>query len=74
MGIRERIISGLIKVSFRLEGFFPQFIKFYLNRKLREYEKKEVLTDYNIKAKRRGKYHYSFEVDLFLNIKETEVR
>ena len=70
MEIRELIISGLIKVSFRFERFFPQFIKLFLNRKLEEYREKGVLTDYKVKTKRRGKYHYSLEVDLYVNVKK----
>ena len=69
MGLRERIASGFIRFSFKFERFSPQFIKFFLNRKFEEYKQKGVLTDYKVKSKRRGKYHYSFEVDLFLNRK-----
>lgn len=70
MEIRELIISSFIKVSFRFERFFPQFIKLFLNRRLGEYKDKGVLTEYKVKTKRRGKYHYSFEVDLFVNLKK----
>lgn len=66
----ERVLSGFIKFSFRLEMFFPQLIKFFLNRKLKEYKENGALTDYNVKTKRKGKYHYIFEVDLFPNIKK----
>ncbi len=70
MGMKERLLSGLIKLSFRFERFFPQFIKFFLNRKLKEYKEKGTFTDFKVKARRKGKYHYSFEVDLFLKIEE----
>ena len=70
MGLRERITSGFIKFSFKFERFSPQFIKLFLNRKLKEYKKKGALTDYGVKAKRKGKYHYLFEVDLFLKIEK----
>jgi len=73
MKIGEHIASLLIKSSFRLERFFPQFVRFFLNRKLKEYKKKGVISDYKVKAKRKGKYHYLFEVDLFLKL-EREVR
>ena len=37
-----------------------------MKRKLKEYKEKEILADYQVKSKRRGKYHYTFVVDLFL--------
>ena len=70
MTLIERITSHLIKFSFKFERFFPQFIKFFLNRKLKEYKQMGALTDYRVKAKRRGRYHYLFEVDLFLKIEK----
>lgn len=69
MGIDEKFASGLVKFSFKLERFFPKFIKFYLNRKLKEYKKKGLITDYKVKARRKEKHHYFFEISLFL---ETE--
>ena len=70
MGIIESSVSVLVKLAFRFEMLFPQFIKFLLNRKLKEYKEKGEITDYKVKAKRKGKYHYSFEVDLFLKNKK----
>ena len=70
MGLRDWTASNLIKFSFKFERFFPQFIKFYLNRKLNEYKQRDILTDYYVKAKRKGKYHYTFEVDLILGNKK----
>jgi len=60
------MISDFGWFSFRFERFFPHFIRFFLNRKLNEIKKASVLTDYEGTAKRKGKYHYLFEVDLFL--------
>jgi hypothetical protein len=62
------LLSSLIKFSFRLEFFFPQFIKFFISRKLKEYQEKGVLADYKVRAKRKGRHHYFFELDLFVNI------
>ena len=64
VGITARVASGLIKLAFSLERFSPQFVKFFLNRKLKEYKKKDAITSYKVKAGRKGKYHYLFEVDL----------
>lgn len=70
MGIIEDISSGLVRFFFRLERFFPRFVKFSLSRKLKEYKEEGVIADYKVKAKREGKYHYSFQVDLFLEVEE----
>ncbi len=70
MSLKEAFFSSLIRFSFRFERFFPRFITLFLNRRLKEYKQKGALTDYRVKAKRRGKYHYNFEVDLFLNKSE----
>ena len=66
MGIIESSVSVFVKLAFRFEIFFPEVLKFFLNRKLKEYKRKGVITDYEVKAKRKGKYHYFLEVDLFL--------
>jgi len=68
MGFRVRITSNLVKFSFRLERLFPQFIKFFINRKLKEYKNRGLISAYKVKAKRRGKYRYSFNINLLLVI------
>ena len=67
MGIIESASSVLIKIAFRFEIFYPQAINFFLNRKLKEYKNKGTITDYKIKTKRKGKYHYFMEMDLFID-------
>jgi hypothetical protein len=37
---------------------------------LKDYKEKGLIEDYKVKSKRRGKYHYIFDVDLFLNIEK----
>ncbi len=68
MGIIESGVSVFVKLAFRFEIFFPQVFKLFLDRKLNEYKRKGVITDYEVKAKRMGKYHYFLEMDLFPNI------
>ena len=70
MGIIENSVSVFVKLAFRFEIFFPQVFKFFLNRKLKEYKKKGVITDYKVKAKRKGKYHYFLEVDLLPKVQK----
>jgi hypothetical protein len=70
MRVREHVTSGLVRLSFRFERFFPQFIKLFLNRRLKEYKKKGIIAGYRVKAQRKGRNHYRLEVDLTLKIGE----
>lgn len=67
MGFIESSISVAMKIALRFEIFYPQAIRLFLNRKLKEYKGKGKLTDYKVKTKRIGKYHYFLEIDLFIN-------
>ena len=67
MGIIESSFSVFVKLGFRFEIFVPQALKIFLNRKLKEYKGSGVISDYEVKTKRIGKYHYFLEMDLFLN-------
>jgi hypothetical protein len=55
-----------MRVAWRFEFFFPQFAGFYIRRKLKQYKDKQLIANYKVKSRRRGKYSYSFDVDLFL--------
>jgi hypothetical protein len=66
MGILSSATSVFAKIAFRFEIFFPQLIGFFVGRKLKEYKAKGLIEDYHVKSKRRGKYHYLFDMDLFL--------
>ncbi len=70
MGIFEGTVSVFTKIAFRLEFFFPQFLGFFIGRKLKEYKEKGWIEDYRVKSKRRGKYHYFFVLDLFVNVEK----
>jgi hypothetical protein len=70
MGILSSAASVFAKIAFRFEFLFPQFIGFYVGRKLKEYEEKGLLDSYKVKSKRRGKYHYLFDLDMFLKIEK----
>ena len=70
MRIFESIVAVFSKIAFRFEFFFPQFIGYYLGQKLKDYKQKGWIEDYKLKSKRKAKYHYLFDVDLFLKIDE----
>ena len=70
MGIFDSVVAVFSKIAFRFEFFFPQFIGYYMGQKLKEYKQKGWIENYKVKSKRKGKYHYLFDVDLFLKIDE----
>jgi hypothetical protein len=70
MGIFDSVVAVFSKIAFRFEFFFPQFIGYYIGQKLKEYKQKGLIEDYKVKSKRKGKYHYLFDVDLFMKIDE----
>lgn len=37
---------------------------------MKDYKEKDYIEDYKVKTKRKGKYHYFFDVDLFLKIEK----
>jgi len=70
MGFFDSVVSVFSKIAFRFEFFFPQFVGYFVGQKLKDYKEKGLIEDYKVKSKRRGKYHYIFDVDLFLNIEK----
>jgi len=70
MGIFDSVVAVFSKIAFRFEFFFPQFIGFYIGQKLKDYKQKGWIEDYKVKSKRKGKYHYLFDMDLFLKIEK----
>jgi hypothetical protein len=70
MGIFDSVVAVFSKIAFRFEFFFPQFVGFYIGQKLKDYKQKGWIEDYKVKSKRKGKYHYFFDVDLFLKIEK----
>jgi len=70
MGIFDSVVAVFSKIAFRFEFFLPQFIGFYIGQKLKDYKQKGWIEDYKVKSKRKGKYHYLFDVDMFLKIEK----
>lgn len=67
MSLRETLLATLIRFSFRFERFFPYVIRMYINRKLTLYQHDGRISDYFVKAQRRDRYHYTFQIDLLLD-------
>jgi len=70
MGIFDSVVAVFSKIAFRFEFFFPQFIGYFIGQKLKDYKQKGWIEDYKVKSKRKGKYHYLFDVDMFLKIEK----
>ena len=66
----DSVVAVFSKIAFRFEFFFPKFIGYFIGQKLKDYKQKGWIEDYKVKSKRRGKYHYFFDLDLFLNIEK----
>ena len=69
MGLREALTNDLAKLALHFELLFPRYIKFFINSSLKKYKKSGLISDYNTKAHRKGKYHYTFEIDLYSEAK-----
>jgi hypothetical protein len=69
MGVRERVAGELITVGLTFERLYPRYIKFFIKRVLKRYKKRGLISRYTVKSRRKGKYHYVFEIDLYKNAK-----
>lgn len=70
MGLRESLINDLTKLALQFEVLFPRYIKFFIDRSLKKYKKRGLISDYSTKAHRKEKYHYTFEIDLYSEAKK----
>ena len=66
MGFFDIVVYVFSKIAFRFEFLFPRFIGYFVGQKLKEYKEKYWIEDYKVKTKRNGKYHYFFDLDMFL--------
>ena len=44
-GFLDSVISVFVRMVFRLEFFFPQFVGIYLDRELKEFKQKGLIED-----------------------------
>ena len=68
MGFRERMYSGLIKTALYFERLYPRYIKYFISRSLKKLKERGVISDYKVKSRRKNRYHYVFEIDLYKKI------
>jgi hypothetical protein len=60
----------MIRVAFFFEPLAPRAISYYLTRRLKELKKQGLISDFETKTRRLGKFHYKIAVDLDLTEKQ----
>ena len=60
----ESAVRVLLRVSFAFEPLAPTAITVLMNQQLHRFKEAGKICEYKTKAKRLGKFHYLFEVDL----------
>ena len=61
----------MVKVAFVLEPLAPRVIFYYLTQRLKEWKKQGLISEFQTKIRRLGKFHYKIEVDLDVTSKQT---
>jgi len=69
--ISQRVFSLIVKVAFVFEPLAPRVIFYYLTQRLKEWKKQGLISEFQTKIRRLGKFHYKIEVDLDVTSKQT---
>jgi DNA-nicking Smr family endonuclease len=56
----------MIRAAFMFEPLAPRFISYYMEQRLKEWQKQGRVSEFETKTKRLGKFHCKIEVDLGL--------
>jgi len=60
----------MVRAAFVFEPLAPRAISYYLTRRLKELKKRGLISEFETKIRRLGKFHYKIEVDLDLTSKQ----
>ena len=60
----QRFFSFMVRVAFIFEPLAPRLIVYYLSQRLKEWKKQGLISEFETKTRRLGKFHYKIEVDL----------
>jgi hypothetical protein len=60
----------MIRLAFVFEPLAPRAISYFLKRRLKELKKQGLISDFEAKIRRLGKFHYKIEVDFDLTEKQ----
>jgi hypothetical protein len=67
----ERVFRRLIEFILVFEPLAPRAISYYITRRLGEWKQQGLISGYEARTQRLGKFHYKIEVDLDLTPKQT---
>jgi len=67
----ERVFRRLIEFVLVFEPLAPRAISYYMRRRLGEWKRQGLISGYETRTRRLGKFHYKIEVDLDLTSKQT---
>ena len=62
--ISQSFTSLIVRAVFIFEPLAPRFISYYLGQKLEEWKEQGVISEFEVKTKRLGKFHYKIILDL----------
>lgn len=68
---RQKLIDVFLRIAFVFEPLTSKAISYYLSRKLKEMKKAGIISAFNSKTKRLGKFHYLIVINLDLNSHQT---
>ena len=70
--VMDRITGLLVRGAFFFEPLAPRAISFYLSRVLNEWKQRGLISEYQTRTHRLGKFHYKIEVEVEVNPKQAE--
>src|SRR4030042_6810653 len=68
--VSERLFSVFLRLAFAFEPLAPRAISYLLNRRLSQLKTQGLISEYNTRTVRLGKFHYKIEIDLDLTGKQ----
>jgi hypothetical protein len=68
--VNEKIMGVMVRAAFFFEPLAPTAISYYLGRKLSQWKKEGLVSDYKTHTQRLGKFHYNIQLDLDLNSRQ----
>ena len=63
----ERLTGWVMKTGFRMfEPILPVIITYFLSKKMKEWEDKDLIQSFKVKVSRVAKLHYILDLDVYL--------
>jgi hypothetical protein len=64
--VNEKMMGFMVRAAFFFEPLAPTAISYYLGRKLSQWKKEGLISDYKTDTQRLGKFRYNIQLDLDL--------